>query len=177
MPLTLSKREIQEIVLNSRARITENISIGGEQKIIVQKAAEEYGFKINDKESAEIFTVDFPGKGEIEYGGAVIQIEGNYSIPAVHKVEMIEGSVKIHLYIYQQTLTNRKNRELSRKLVEKKVVMLFPGTDEEWLYEALSETSDEYFYETVKEKAKGLPIYTVKFKEDGSFIIEEMEPV
>ncbi len=172
----LSKFQIQQIVLDNRIKVTEDKE-SGSQQVIVRKAAEEYGFKISDKEFDKMFTANFPSLDEIEYSGAVVQIEGNYTIPAVCRVETAEGLVKVHLDIYHQTLVNRRNRELIRELVEKKAVELFPGTDEEWLYEALSETSDEYFYETIREKAKGLPVYTVKFKEDGAFVVEEMDRV
>ena len=177
MSLMLSKFQIQQIVLDNRIKVTEDKRFSHQQTVIIRKAAEEYGFKINDKEFDKMFTTDFPSLGETEYSGAVVQIEGGYTIPAICTVQTVEGPIKVHLDIYHQTLVNRRNRELSRELVEKKMVMLFPGTDEEWLYEALSETSDEYFYETIKEKAKGLPVYTVKFKEDGTFVVEEMDRV
>ena len=45
------------------------------------------------------------------------------------------------------------------------------GEDEEWLYNALFETSEIHLMETAKRLAKGLPIYEVEFNDNGDYKI------
>jgi hypothetical protein len=106
---------------------------------------------------------------------AVVYISGDYGVYPQGVVETDGGSeIPAQIFIYHQTLVNERHRELAKKLIENKAVVLPEGTGEEYLYEALSDTSDTHLLETLKRLAKGLPIYQVNFEDDGGFKIEEM---
>ena len=109
---------------------------------------------------------------------AVLQIKGNYSLyPAGCLVETNAGKTTVQVFVYHSDLTNQRHRKFALTLIEKKAVKLFPGCDEEYLYEALSEVSESHLFETLKRLASGLPIFQVSFDSDGSFTIEEMGKV
>jgi hypothetical protein len=106
--------------------------------------------------------------------GAVLLVEGNYSVMPRSVLQTSEGKMETEVFVYQATLVNQRHKILAAKLIENKAVKLFPGCEAEYLYEALSETGETHLFETSKRLAKGLPIYVVKFKDDGGFEIEEM---
>ncbi len=108
---------------------------------------------------------------------AIIQIKGNYSIYPRFLLETDEEKNEVEVFVYQSTLVDKRHRELAKKLIENKAVELFPGCDEEYLFEILSETTENHLIETAKRLAKGLPVYEINFSDDGSFTIEEMGKV
>jgi hypothetical protein len=72
---------------------------------------------------------------------------------------------------------NERHRLIAKKLIEERAVKFFPDCDEEYLFEALSETTENHLFETLKRLASGLPIFEVGFENDGSFKIKEMGKV
>jgi len=109
--------------------------------------------------------------------GAVLQVQGNYSLYPQAQIETSEGAVNLQAFIYQSSLVAARNRLIAKKLIEQSAIKLFPGCDEDYLYAALLEVSDNHVFETLKRLASGLPIYQVTFDEDGSFTVKEMGKV
>ncbi len=106
--------------------------------------------------------------------GAVLQIEGNYSVSPRFTIETGQGKLATEVFVYQASLVDQRHKELAKKLLANGAVNLFSGADGEYLHEALEETAENHLLVTAKRLAEGLPIYLVKFKDDGSFKIEEM---
>ncbi|MFN4212503.1 MAG: hypothetical protein ACK4FL_00890 [Microgenomates group bacterium] len=110
---------------------------------------------------------------------AILIVKGNYGIYPHYTVfdrSSQNGNlqpVEVQVFVYQQTLANQRRRLLAKKLIEKKAVTLYPGCDEEYLYEVLSDEAENHLFETLKRLAKNLPIFEVKFKNDGEFEVEE----
>lgn len=111
------------------------------------------------------------------YIGAVLIIRGQYNIYPCYVLEGVGAKKRVEFLLHHQTMVDERHKVLAKKLVENKVVALPSGCDEEYLYEALSETSENHLMETVKRLAMGLPIYQVIFNEEGEFKIEEMGKV
>ena len=109
--------------------------------------------------------------------GAVLQIQGPYSLYPRFSEQIDQGKTKTQAFIFHSTLVNERHKLIAKKLIEEKIVKLFPGYDEEYLYEALSEVSENHLFETLKRLASGLPIFQVSFDSDGSFTIKEMGKV
>lgn len=109
--------------------------------------------------------------------GALLQVSGDYSVYPRFTMDTGEGKITSEVFVYQTTLVNKRHSELAKKLIENKAIKLFPGTDIEYLYQAFAEMSDNHLFETAKRLAKGLPIYTVKFSDDGTFKVEEADKV
>jgi len=105
---------------------------------------------------------------------AVVFIRGNYGIyPQYILATENGGKIPVQIFIYHRSLVNERHRALASALLRNRAVELPGGTGEEYLYEALSDTSDVHLMETAKCLAKGLPIYQVNFDENEEFKIEE----
>ncbi len=115
--------------------------------------------------------------------GAILLVKGDFGI--YPRYTILSGSdeddknipVEVQVFVYHQSLANKRHRELAKKLVEKKAVKLYPGCDEEYLYQVLSDEAENHLFETAKRLAKGLPLFRVEFKEEGEFVVEEMGEV
>lgn len=177
--IILSKEQIRSFVAANYKPIGGEVKLTGENRTILFKTAHAYGFEVDEKKTEEIFgSVDRPVIKEQEQRyGAVLQVYGNCSLPSSVLVESDSGKEHVEMYVFHSSLFNKQNRYLAKELMKNDAVKLFPGCDEEYLYEVLSETTDEHFFETVKRLAAGIPIYEVTFKENGEFTIEEMGKV
>ncbi|KKQ23541.1 MAG: hypothetical protein US40_C0013G0026 [Candidatus Roizmanbacteria bacterium GW2011_GWC2_37_13] len=105
--------------------------------------------------------------------GAVLLVKGSWGIYPQYQLETDNGKKLGEVFIYHQTLVDERHRELAKLLVKNKTVTFKNGEDEEWLYNAFSEMSENHLMETARRLAKGLPIYSVVFKDDGSFKVEQ----
>ena len=114
-----------------------------------------------------------------EHGeGAVVYIRGNYGIYPQYLLKLEDGrEINVQIFIYHTTLVDARHRKLANVLLKNKAVKLSDGCDEEWLYDALSDTAEIQTLETAKRLAKGLPIFQVVFDEEGMFKIKDMGTV
>lgn len=113
-------------------------------------------------------------KGEHQEG-AILLVKGEFGIyPRYTLSSPSDKQVEVEVFVYHQSLVNKRHKLLAEKLVEKGAVKLYPGCDEEYLYQVLSDEGENHLFETSKRLAKGLPLFQVKFKEDGGFEVEEM---
>ncbi len=109
--------------------------------------------------------------------GAVLQIIGQESV-SPRFISDIEGvNQEIEVFVFHETLVKERHRILAQKLLENDAVKLSPGTDSEYLYDALSEMTDNHLFETLKRLAVGLPIFQAVFDTDGTFNLAELEKV
>lgn len=106
--------------------------------------------------------------------GAVLQIQGDYSLSPQAIIDTFEGKSNAQVFIFQSSLTNQRNKLIAKKLIAESAVKLFPGCDEEYLYTALTEVTENHVFETLKRLANGLPIFEVNFDKDGTFKIKEL---
>lgn len=171
--LVLSKEEIQQFVSANRVKLDSKIILNENNRNLLLKSAEVYGFEINEQKIKTLFKPENAKKTPKRYG-VVLQIYGDYSVPSHFLVDTESGKERIDLYIYHVTSLNRENKEMVKQLINLHAVTLFEGCDEEYLYEVLSDKSDQDFFENIKREAPGLPIYEIVFKDDGSFKIEEL---
>lgn len=106
--------------------------------------------------------------------GAVLMVSGSYSVYPRFKMEAEHGAVEVEVFVYHLSLSHERYRILAEKLIKNKAVKLYNGLDYEYLYQALSDMAENHLMETSRRLAKGLPIYQVKFEEDGGFEVREM---
>ena len=176
----LSKSQLHDVIYNNHFKIEENDSLVNLNELaLLTKTAVEYGFEIDEKKAQKIVRENLKvQKNTIslneKYEGAVLQIRGEYSVKPEFSMSTEEGFIKGKLFIFQATITNKLHRILAKNLLEEKVVVLFPGCDEEYLYQALSDVTETYLHETLAKVAKNLPIFHVDFDEDGTFKVKEM---
>jgi len=109
--------------------------------------------------------------------GAVLQVTGNYSVKTRYFLENNNGTREVEVFVFHETFVSKRHKELAKRLIEKKAVILVNGLDAEYLSEMLSEATEDHLMETAKRLAKGLPIYLATFAEDGGFDLTEMGTV
>lgn len=98
---------------------------------------------------------------------AVLFIKGDFGVLPQYKFESREGGMEVQIFIYHNTLVDKRHHLFVKKLIEHKALTLEgKSLDEEYLYSLLSEAAEVHLMETARRLAKGLPIYEVKFLED-----------
>lgn len=176
----LSKEQVQEVVFSNRYRLDDTSSLSVlDELVLLTATGESYGFEVDRKKSAKIINEVFniqkkPPRLNKQYEGAVLQVRGVYSVNPLFSVRTERGNIKGEMFVFHETFTNNKHKILAKKLIENKAVKLFPGCDEEYLYEVLSEVTESHLFETLKRLASGLSMFQVNFENDGSFDIKEM---
>lgn len=105
--------------------------------------------------------------------GAVLLVKGNFGVYPQYQLETDQGKRLTEVFVYHQSLVDERHRALAKELIKNRAVVFKNGEDEEWLYNAFSDVSENHLMETAKRLAKGLPIYSVIFEEDGSFKINQ----
>jgi hypothetical protein len=106
--------------------------------------------------------------------GAIIMINGEYGVYPQCELFTENGRINTQVYVYHQTYANRRHQQLAKKLIETKSVVLYPGCDEEMLYDALIDTSENVFFEMTKLIAPELPLYSVEVDERQKIKIADM---
>ncbi len=109
--------------------------------------------------------------------GAVVMIKGNWGIYPQSQMVIAAAERLIQIFIYHQTLVDERHKILAKKLIDNEAIRASFEFNDEYLYQALSETGENHLMETVKRLAKGLPIYQITFKDNGEFKIGEMGKV
>ncbi len=109
--------------------------------------------------------------------GAILMIKGDWGVYPQYYFKTEEKETLVQVFVYHQTLVNKRHRLLAKKLIKNQAVKLYPGCDEEYLYEVISEECENHFFETLNNLAKGLPIFKVEFEKNGDFKIDELGQV
>jgi len=104
---------------------------------------------------------------------AVIFVDGDFGVYPQYMIEINGERKNVSVFVFHRTFSLVREKLLAKTLIKNKAVRFYDGEDEEWLYNALSETMENHLFETTKRLAKDLPIYNVVFKEDGNFEIKE----
>ncbi|HRN69650.1 MAG TPA: hypothetical protein PLS49_00565 [Candidatus Woesebacteria bacterium] len=78
-----------------------------------------------------------------------------------------------HVFIYHKKYVDERRHTFAKKLYENKIVDLYEGLSEEYLYEVLSEIGDSHVFETVTKIDSRIPIYSATFSSHGSIKIEK----
>jgi len=107
--------------------------------------------------------------------GAILIVKGNFGIFPRFIIETDEGKKEVSVFVYQQTLVDKRHRVLVKKLIEDKAVKLFDNLDEEYLYEVLSEEGEIHLLETLNRLASDLPLFEVIFDDSGRFSLKSLK--
>lgn len=105
--------------------------------------------------------------------GAVLMVKGSYGVLPQFDMETDHGKNRAQVFVYHQSLVDERHRTYAKELIKNKAVVFKDSEDEEWLYNAFSDVAENHLMETAKRLARGLPIYSVVFEENGSFKVEE----
>lgn len=108
---------------------------------------------------------------------AVVIVKGDYGILPRHYLEVNGQKLLVEVFEYHQTLVDKRHRALAQELIKNGGVKLIAGQDEESLYEAFGDIGENHLMETLRSLAKGMPIYEVKFDEEGGFKVVDLGSV
>jgi hypothetical protein len=171
---TLDKHLVSQLVVDNSQPLEADSSPMLDTATLVQATAEIYGFTV-DMEKVAALSNDM--KKEQSYGpytGAVLLIRGSSTVDPTYELTTDLGHQSLHLLVFHQSLADQRNRELAEKLLKEEAVELYPGCDIEYLYEALSEVTETQFFSFAQKRALGLPLFEVRFKDSGGFVVEDM---
>lgn len=108
---------------------------------------------------------------------AVVIVKGDYGILPRHYLEVNGQKLLVEVFEYHQSLVDKRHRVLAQELIKNGGVELIAGQDEESLYEAFGDIGENHLMETLRSLAKGMPIYEVKFDEEGGFKVTDLGEV
>lgn len=169
--ITLNKDEITDIILEYCVDATkqEPIPPSFKNQIIVQ-AKLTYGIAFAKNIENNI---DSP-ETHLHKEGAVLLITGAQTVNPSVSLSISGRTYRLNLLVYHITKELEFIRSLAHTLIAENQVDLFPGLDEEYLYEVFSDVADTIRMEEARKVAPGLPMYEVKFEKKGGFSVQEM---
>ncbi len=107
--------------------------------------------------------------------GAIVTVKGPYAVaPFVQLADENGRLVPMRVYCLQKTFLSDHIRTIADRFTEEGVVTLYPGCDQEYLYEVLSEMVDTCFYSSLQTEFKIIPIFTVEITDDASITVTEV---
>lgn len=133
-------------------------------------------FQLDDSDCRFIESL-IPHKGhrvENVLNGAAILMKGQFTLPSCMEIVANTQRKNIYPFIFHYSLINKRHKDTVKKLLEENALKLFPGQDEEYLYEVISDMTDNHLFESIKRLIPTLPIYLVSFEENGNFSIETL---
>jgi len=185
----LDQYEVDDLVRKNRYAITdESLNLpelsflhdAESEMNLLNTASEQFGFTIDKAETKKILDKLFASTEKddlspIPLGGAVLFVEGPFSIDPVFTTMVEGGKAQMRMYVYHKTVTDERHRALAHQLIETAAVEFLSSPDEEYMYQILSNVLDDVVFEEIAEKAKGLPIYEISFADDGSFKLKILD--
>jgi hypothetical protein len=106
-----------------------------------------------------------------EVHNIVLRIKGSYTLPRDVHLHTEAGMVPVRPLILHDQITSKHLHELSAELMREKKVTAPMEFDEEYLYEALSETWFTIAMEAVVDMGPDIQMLQVTFTKDGSFSV------
>jgi hypothetical protein len=164
--LFLSKQQIARLVLDTRHKLPDFKfdHIKGTEAELLLRTAESCGFEVKED---QLPAIEVPA---IEKNvNAVVICRGNYTIEKKYSFETEGTSFPAKIHVIDQSLADYRLRKITKKVIEDNTVILFPGCDEEYLYEVLMDSAENELYSTLKERNINAPIYHVDFNQEGGF--------
>lgn len=134
--------------------------------ILVSRCCADYGLEL----SGDIKTEKVPDHFH-EAHNIVLRIKGSYTLPRDVHVHTEAGMVPVRPLILHDQITSKHLHELSAQLIQEKKISAPMELDEEYLYEALSETWFTIAMEEVVQMGPDIQMLQVTFTKDGSFSV------
>lgn len=100
-----------------------------EEKEIILSAGKNFGFEADFK-GQSFKGQSLKGPVPTNYDAALI-VKGEYSVKSSGVLETDEGKINLNFFIYHFTSSNLRFKAIAKELINKKLVKLFPGCDEE----------------------------------------------
>lgn len=105
--------------------------------------------------------------------GAILLVKGGWGVLPRFVLDTDQGRKEVEVFVFHQSLTDEKHRELAGELIDSKAVKFKLGEDAEYLYQVMSEVTENHLMETAKRLAPDLPVFMVEFDKEGNFEIKK----
>ncbi len=109
--------------------------------------------------------------------GAVLLVRGNWGIKPRYEIERDSENNLTQVFVFHQSLVDERHRAIVEKLLDAGAIATLGEDDQEYLFTIISEASEAHFFEIAGRLAKGLPIFEVSFKDDGTFDLKNLGQV
>lgn len=175
------KEQVYEAISETRTKIdtsSPRYNLPGSLDLVIS-VCDLYGLTLDKEKTEKLIThkvVDqIMGTSQTHFSGAVLILQGEYTIDPVYRYEATGGRNEIiTFFIEHQTLNHKYLRQLASELLNNNCISGFEGLDVEYLYEIMTESTEDRLIKYQLDHCRGLPIYTVKFDGDGLCTIQDM---
>jgi len=134
------------------------------EQVIIVRCCEDYGL---EQKNPVVQTVD-ESEPEKRYS-LILYVKGNYTLPAETHLSTDRGNLLVKPFIIHDTIVAQRMRIVAHLLFEKKEIESVVTIDEDYLYEALRETSFALSLEMIDKWGKGAQSLQIVFDETGHF--------
>ncbi len=112
-----------------------------------------------------------PKKRRHVYEHALLIFEASQGLYPQYSFETYDGSFEARVLVFHKTLVDLRHRELSSKLLGKKIVTLYDDLDADYLYQVISEITEIHLYETMHFIDPDIPLFLVKVNADQDITV------
>jgi len=170
-PIHLRRDEFNSYIEENKMKliISEESVITEEEKRVIERCGIDYGLTIDPS-----LTTETVKKKQRKYN-IILRIKGNFTLPEQDQFRSENGAVVITPYVIHDGISSTRFHIIAQYLCEKELVSSPIPVDEEYMYEALRETSFNAEMEEITQMGIGLQILQIEFDNDGHFKVIELD--
>jgi hypothetical protein len=170
-PIHLRRDEFNTFIEENKLplMVDESASITNREKQVIEHCGVDYGLE-TDKT-----LVPDNSKNELIKYNIIMRIKGNFTLPNQAQFRSENGPVIITPYIIHDDISSKRYHIVAKELIDKKLVSSPVTIDEEYMYEALRETSFTVDMEEITRMGTEFQILQVEFDTDGHFKVIELD--
>lgn len=148
----------------------ESAFISSEEWAVVARCCEDYG--LSQKTVHELRS---QGEDEEKRFSIILYIKGNFTLPEYTSFTTERGNVVLRPFIIHDTHVAKRMHIVANLLFSTKELTSPVEIDEEYIYEALRETSFTMALEEIEKWGKAMQSLQISFDEDGHFKAIELD--
>lgn len=148
----------------------ESILISPEEWAVVARCCEDYGLSQQTKHELRS-----RGANDEDRFSIILYIKGNFTLPEYTSLTTERGNVALRPFIVHDTQVAKRMHIVANLLVSSKELISPVEIDEEYIYEALRETSFTMALEEIEKWGKMMQSLQISFDEDGHFKAIELD--
>lgn len=149
--------------------VDESVTITNREKQVIEHCGIDYGL-VTDKSLTPNNT-----KQEQKKYNLILRVKGDFTVPDQAQFRSENGLVTITPYIIHDNISSKRFHIVAKELIDKKLVSSPVSIDEEYIYEALRETSFTVDMEEITRMGTEFQILQIEFDQDGHFKVIELD--
>lgn len=170
-PIHLRRDEFNTYIEENKMKliVSEESIITDAEKLVIERCGIDYGLTIDPS-----LTTEMVCKKQRKYN-IILRIKGNFTLLEQAQFRSENGAVVIIPYIIHDGISSTRFHIIAKYLCEKELVSSPIPVDEEYMYEALRETSFNVEMEEITKMGMGFQILQIEFDVDGHFKVIELD--